>query len=1179
MEFHVSRASRDRYRFDDALFTFTGNAVIADFYAARVFAQRMNETGRHASASEINAMGLIDEVCHLLMAEYRRTVDPDAVAHALAALDAEFSAKAVDAMLLHFAGEFPAVDVYRERQTVDEYMAGATDGVPNREVVLEEMLMLWLANANPAFGRYEELFSDATLQERTVYRAAVARLTAHFAARPPFLGGQDLVAVLRAPALAHPDSLVEQLAYIEKNYLSGTGVPGMKRYLVRARTSRDFVQEEARSLAAWFSAGGGFGGYGAPEFSADDIRRAVGSAGGYGADAAAAAGRDAEYEAYTPDRAWMPRLVLIAKNVYVWLAQLSKEYGRDIARLDQVPDEELDKLRDWGITGIWLIGVWERSRASRRIKQMMGADDAVASAYSLMDYAVAADLGGEDAMRALRERAARRGIRMGSDMVPNHFGIDSTWVMQHPERFLALDHAPYPGYTFNGPDLSEDPRIGVFLEDHYYTRSDAAVVFKRLDRWTGEVKYIYHGNDGTSMPWNDTAQLNYLKADVREAVIRTILDVCRQFPIVRFDAAMTLAKRHVQRLWFPAPGSGDGIPSRAGMGMSREEFDRWMPQEFWREVVDRAAVEAPDTLLLAEAFWMLEGYFVRTLGMHRVYNSAFMHMLRDEDNAKYRFLIRETLEFDPQILKRYVNFMNNPDEKTAVEQFGKGDKYFGIAVLLSTLPGLPMFGHGQMEGYAEKYGMEFRRPKMDEWPDRGLIEHHGRVIFPLLHRRRLFAEVDDFRLYDFAHADGGVDENVFAYTNRSGEERALVLVHNKYAQTRGYVRLSVPFLVKGDGLRTTTLAEALGLHVDDRHFLRFRDHVSGLEFLRRSRDVHERGLYIELGAYQSHVFVDVREEYDADGRLARLHDELGGRGAAAIDALLADYEHEHVREAGRALLNSDLLRRLLQARLPRQSLRKGRTASVDGAVLAEFDQRMRAFLRAAGDERVEPAALVATGDMEELLRLATFDARFAGSRVGAVLADELELWLPLVAWAALRRVPRAAQRFDEWKLCTMFRDACAGLGLDAGAAAYAEATVRLLLAHAGGLTPAADITGEQVASTQRFVRREVRPADPDAAFARTSVLLAAWLGDERLRRHIGVHGWDGAEYFNKEAFERLVRQLTAAELVLLANEYPGMSKAAVVRLVQRARADADALIVRAVDAGYRVDRALAAADG
>lgn len=118
------------------------------------------------------------------------------------------------------------------------------------------------------------------------------------------------------------------------------------------------------------------------------------------------------------------------------------------------------------------------------------------------------------------------------------------------------------------------------------------------------------------------------------------------------------------------------------------------------------AAELPDTLLLAEAFWMIEGSFVRTLGMHRVYNSAFMHLLRDEDNAKYRSLMKQTLEFDPEILKRYVKLQNNPDERTAINQFGKGDKYFGICTVMLTLPGLPMFGHGQIEGFAEKYGME-----------------------------------------------------------------------------------------------------------------------------------------------------------------------------------------------------------------------------------------------------------------------------------------------------------------------------------------------------------------------------------------------------------------------------------------------------------------------------------------
>ena len=138
--------------------------------------------------------------------------------------------------------------------------------------------------------------------------------------------------------------------------------------------------------------------------------------------------------------------------------------------------------------------------------------------------------------------------------------------------------------------------------------------------------------------------------------------------------------------------------------MSNAAFNRRMPTEFWREVVDRVAAEAPGTLLLAEAFWLLEGYFVRTLGMHRVYNSAFMHMLRDEDNAGYRKVMRDTLEFDPAILARFVNFLTNPDERPAAEQFGTTDKAFAAATLLATLPGLPMLGHGQVEGFRERYG-------------------------------------------------------------------------------------------------------------------------------------------------------------------------------------------------------------------------------------------------------------------------------------------------------------------------------------------------------------------------------------------------------------------------------------------------------------------------------------------
>jgi glycosidase len=150
----------------------------------------------------------------------------------------------------------------------------------------------------------------------------------------------------------------------------------------------------------------------------------------------------------------MPRLVLMDKNTYVWLEQLSRKYQRWIKTLNDIPDEELDLLAGRGFTGLWLIGLWERSRASRRIKQRMGQDDAVASAYSLQSYDIAGGLGGWEALHDLRARAWARGIRLSADMVPNHMGIDSAWVIDHPDWFLSIPYPPYPSYTFN----SENPR-------------------------------------------------------------------------------------------------------------------------------------------------------------------------------------------------------------------------------------------------------------------------------------------------------------------------------------------------------------------------------------------------------------------------------------------------------------------------------------------------------------------------------------------------------------------------------------------------------------------------------------------------------------------------------------------------------------------------------------------------
>ena len=436
------------------------------------------------------------------------------------------------------------------------------------------------------------------------------------------------------------------------------------------------------------------------------------------------------------DSPWMRELVLLAKIVPVWLAELSRRFGREMHRLDEIPEEEIARIAGFGVNGIWLVGLWQRSAASARIKALTGGKN-YSSAYSVFDYRVADEWGGDAALAGFRALCSRYGIRLGCDMVPNHTGIDSKWMREHPDWFIQTEINPFPGYSFNGENLSSAPGIEIRIEDHYYDKSDAAVVFA-CDR-DGKRRYIYHGNDGTGLPWNDTAQLDHTNADVRRAIIDTALYLSENFSIIRFDAAMTLTRDHYRRLWFPDADAAPAIASRSVYGMAAHEFDARMPAEFWTELVNEFRSRQRDTLLVAEAFWMTEMYFVRSLGMHRVYNSAFMHSLRDEKNAEFETNLQNFRQRDADTLSRFVNYLSTPDEESAAVCFPNDEKYLGAMLLMATLPGLPMLAPGQLEGYREKYGMDQQAPQWNEPLREGLAEAFLRRITPLLQKRAQFS--------------------------------------------------------------------------------------------------------------------------------------------------------------------------------------------------------------------------------------------------------------------------------------------------------------------------------------------------------------------------------------------------------------------------------------------------------
>jgi ADP-glucose type glycogen/starch synthase len=927
-----------------------------------------------------------------------------------------------------------------------------------------ELFLLEVQLDNPAMQPYRALFDDRELAALTPWRPQLkqlADLLVDAEATSPW--GRNLRDLLRDPLRAAPDNLAGQVAFVVSAW--ATWLP--PELLKLLRVAHAIALEEAQLRLP----GPG------PAGSADFVSPGAGEG----------------PAAFSADADWMANAVLIAKSVAVWLDQLSRQYHTEVRTLDRIPDAELDRLAGWGFNALWLIGIWERSNASKRIKQLCGNPEAEASAYALHAYRISADLGGEAALADLEARCLQRGIRLACDVVPNHTGIDSEWVLHHPDWFIQSDQPPYPGYRFTGPDLSENPAVGLRIEDGYWDHRDAAVVFEHIDHRSGRRRYLYHGNDGTHMPWNDTAQLNFLLAEVRQAMSDLIVATAKRFRLIRFDAAMTLARKHFRRLWFPPPGGSAGVPSRSAFWMENADFDRAFPVEFWREVVDRIHAEAPDTLLIAEAFWLMESYFVRTLGMHRVYNSAFMNLLKQEENAKYRRILKDVLAFNPEILKRYVNFMNNPDEATAVEQFGMGDKYFGVAVLLATLPGLPMFGHGQVEGFREKYGMEYRRAYWDEIPDAAFIAHHERQIFPLLQRRRHFSGVDDFQIYDLMTGHG-IDENVYAFSNGPAGEHTLVVYNNAPHATSGRLHYAAPKAVhgrEGELGPATTLARQLGLSFGaDNRYCRFRDLRDGCEYLRPANRLGS-GLEVALGPYHYHVFHTFQTVTDHDGSWAALYAQIGDSPVAGLDLALFRLRHQHLWTAWQKVVDPGRLQALAGAVLGTPL-----TITVQ-ALAADIDNDLRVLAGLLAGDTALPV------DVPPLTEDLTLFADWLTCREAAVL---LETWhgsdriaYPFLSWRLFEQLQRHLPPASE-SLWSRLRSVGIDLGWREGLPAASDVDLPLaMLLIAGG-----------------------RQAPPPALDA---MAFAALVRDPAHRQWLGINQHNGETWFNRERMKVLVSAL------------------------------------------------------
>jgi hypothetical protein len=382
-----------------------------------------------------------------------------------------------------------------------------------------------------------------------------------------------------------------------------------------------------------------------------------------------------------------------------------------------------------------------------------------------------------------------------------------------------------------------------------------------------------------------------------------------------------------------------------------------------------------------------------------------------------------------------------------VEQFGNGDKYFGVAVMMATMPGLPMFGHGQIEGLTEKYGMEYRKAYWDEDPDPNMLERHEREIFPLLRKRYLFSGAENFTLFDFYTNEGHVNENVFAFTNKVGQERALVLYNNSYGSTSGWIRQSTRINTgRGSETRfiTRTLAESLDLNTSDSVFYIFRDHQKSLEFIRSGKELSEKGQYAELQGYQYSVLLDFREKLDPDGSWNELASRLGGGGVPNIEYAYREQKLAPMLDAFKAVFNTDLIERLAT---------KPYALDAD-EILNKLSPKIESFLQISGEMGMfkSETGIIRDNILERLASLCIKDTKKYEWRPAFVdeIFEEQENLLPVdddilnsfnnikerfIIWSVFEPIKnkisgRPSDWLDKWLLTPAIVQVLDGLGVD-----------------------------------------------------------------------------------------------------------------------------------------------------
>jgi hypothetical protein len=445
--------------------------------------------------------------------------------------------------------------------------------------------------------------------------------------------------------------------------------------------------------------------------------------------------------------AWPKHPVVYEINTWAWLHELGEAAGRSVT-LASVPAGEWDALATLGADAAWLMGVWERSPAGRRIaigrpdlldefrRALPDFTDAdvVGSPYCVRRYVVDERLGGPAGLAAARRALAERGLRLVLDFVPNHVAPDHAWVRENPEVFV----------TGNQDDLRNDPAS--FLEV------------------AGRVFAL--GRDPHFPAWPDVLQLHAFAPALRTEAASTLGEIAGACDAVRCDMAMLMMNEVFARTW----GRRAGPPPAA---------------DYWPSVVAEVKRRYPGFRFIAEAYWDLE-WALQQQGFDYCYDKRLYDRLEKEGAGSVRLHLQADLAYQSGLMR----FVENHDEARAAVAFA-GEKARAVAVVFATLPGARLFHQGQLQGRRIRLPVFLaRRPR--EPVDRDLEAFYRKLL------RAIAAPALREGAWRLLEPTGWVDNPTFrslvAWAWERGAERHVVAVNVSEAPAQGRVPFPWPDL-------------------------------------------------------------------------------------------------------------------------------------------------------------------------------------------------------------------------------------------------------------------------------------------------------------------------------------------------------------------------------------------------